>query len=83
MITPRRIVIGGLIKRVSPALVHTYFEYVTTEYPRGTGHVMLLVQLHGADTGQPWVHAGQWQEAEVRGMSRAQFLRTAEPLPAT
>ncbi|AJT68864.1 hypothetical protein T261_7265 [Streptomyces lydicus] len=29
------------------------------------------------------VHAEQWQEAETRGMSRAQFLRTAEPLPAT
>jgi len=32
------IVTGGLIKRVSPAMVHTYFEYVTTEYPRGAGH---------------------------------------------
>ncbi|MCZ4101791.1 hypothetical protein [Streptomyces sp. H39-C1] len=29
------------------------------------------------------VHAGQWQEAEARGMSRAQFLRSAEPLSAT
>ncbi len=29
------------------------------------------------------VHAEQWQEAEVRGMSRAQFLRAAEPLLAT
>jgi hypothetical protein len=29
------------------------------------------------------VHAEQWQEAEARGMSRAQFLRAAEPLPAT
>ncbi|QKZ21083.1 hypothetical protein [Streptomyces chartreusis] len=28
------------------------------------------------------VHAGHWQEAEARGMSRAQFLRTAEPLLA-
>ena len=24
------------------------------EYPRGVGHGMLLVQLHGADAGQPW-----------------------------
>ncbi|ELS50322.1 hypothetical protein [Streptomyces viridochromogenes] len=47
------IVTGGLIKRVSTALGHTYFSYVTTEYPRGTGHGMLLVQLHGADSGQP------------------------------
>ncbi|MFE4801358.1 hypothetical protein ACFRFL_41890 [Streptomyces sp. NPDC056708] len=51
-------VTGGLIKRVSPAMVHTYFEYVTTEYPRGAGHGMLLVQLHGADTGQPWAPVG-------------------------
>ncbi|MEU6047899.1 DUF6262 family protein [Streptomyces griseus] len=41
---------SGLIKRVSPAMVHTYFEYVTTEYPRGAGHGMLLVQLRGGDT---------------------------------
>ncbi|WP_405900310.1 tyrosine-type recombinase/integrase [Streptomyces sp. NBC_00727] len=52
------IVTGGLIKRVSPAMVHTYFEYVTTEYPRGAEHGMLLVQLHGADTGQPWAPVG-------------------------
>jgi len=26
-------VTGGLIKRVSPAMVHTYFDYVTGEYP--------------------------------------------------
>lgn len=38
---------GGLIKRVSPAMIHTYFEYMTTEYPRQAGHGMLLVQLHG------------------------------------
>jgi hypothetical protein len=29
------------------------------------------------------VHAEQWQETEALGMNRAQFLRTAEPLPAT
>jgi hypothetical protein len=29
------------------------------------------------------VHAEQWQETEARGMNRAQFLRTAEPLPTT
>ncbi|HUO36914.1 MAG TPA: tyrosine-type recombinase/integrase [Mycobacterium sp.] len=49
------IVTGGLIKRVSPAMVHTYFGYITTEYPRvSTDHGMLLVQLHGAGAGQPW-----------------------------
>jgi len=48
-------VCGGLIKRVSPAMIHTYFDYITTEYPRGsTDHGMLLVQLHGDDIGQPW-----------------------------
>jgi integrase len=54
----RGTVTGGLIKRVSPVMVHTYFEYVTTEYPRGAGHGMLLVQLHGADAGQPWAPVG-------------------------
>jgi integrase len=48
-------VIGGLIKRVSPAMIHTYFDYMTAEYPRGRAqHGMLLVQLHGASAGQPW-----------------------------
>ena len=48
-------VTGGLIKRVSPAMIHTYFDYITTEYPRGsTDHGMLLIQLHGAGAGQPW-----------------------------
>ncbi|MFJ4858994.1 integrase [Streptomyces sp. NPDC088730] len=31
-------VTGGLIKRVSPAMVHSYFEYITTEYPHGARH---------------------------------------------
>lgn len=34
-------------------MIHTYFDYMTTEYPRGAGHGMLLVQLHGPNTGQP------------------------------
>lgn len=43
---------GGLIKRVSPAMIHTYFDYITTEYPRGTlDHGMLLVQLHATMPG--------------------------------
>jgi hypothetical protein len=29
------------------------------------------------------LHAEQWQKAEARATSRAQFLRAAEPLPAT
>jgi integrase len=52
------VVTGGLIKRVSPAMVHTYFECVTTEYPRTVDHGMLLVQLHGADAGLPWAPVG-------------------------
>lgn len=48
-------VCGGLIKRVSPAMIHSYFDYITTEYPRGgTDHGMLLVQLHGDQVGRPW-----------------------------
>lgn len=49
------VVCGGLIKRVSPAMVHAYFEYLASEYPRpDPGHGMLLVQLSGAGSGQPW-----------------------------
>jgi len=52
-------VTGGLIKRVSPAMVHAYFDYMTSEYPRGqASHGMLLVQQHGAGTGQPWATTG-------------------------
>lgn len=52
-------VTGGLIKRVSPAMVHSYFDYITTEYPRGQAkHGMLLVQLHGQSAGQPWAPVG-------------------------
>jgi integrase len=49
---------GGLVKLVSPAMIHSYFEYMTSEYPRGAGHGMLLVQLHGPDAGQPWAPVG-------------------------
>jgi integrase len=52
-------VTGGLVKRVSPAMVHAYFGYMTTEYPRGrASHGMLLVQLRGRNHGQPWATAG-------------------------
>jgi hypothetical protein len=52
-------VTGGLVKRVSPAMVHAYFDYMTSEYPRDrAGHGMLLVQLHGANAGQPWAPVG-------------------------
>lgn len=50
----RGVVVGGLIRRVSPAIVHTYFEYMTTEYPTELAkHGMLLVQLKGPRRGEP------------------------------
>lgn len=60
------IVHGGLIRRVSPAMIHTYFDYMTTEYPHAAAsvHGMLLVQLVGDRAGQPWAPAG------ARGMFR-------------
>jgi integrase len=60
---------GGLIRRASPAMIHTYFEYMTTQYPRDAGHGMLLVQLHGPARGEPWSTAG------VRRMLRCGGLR--------
>jgi integrase len=39
-------------------MIHTYFDYITTEYPCGsTDHGMLLVQIHCDDAGQPWAPA--------------------------
>lgn len=49
---------GGLIKRVSPAMIHAYFDYLTSEYPRGAEHGMLLVQQHGPGRGLPWAPEG-------------------------
>jgi hypothetical protein len=46
------VVCGGLIRRVSPAMIHAYFEYLTTEYPPDAGHGMLLVQLRGPGAGR-------------------------------
>lgn len=63
------IVHGGLIRRASPAMIHSYFEYMTTEYPPDAGHGMLLVQLHGPRAGEPWATAG------VRGMLRRAGIR--------
>jgi integrase len=69
-LTSHGTVTGGLVKRVSPAMVHAYFEYMTTEYPRSTGHGMLLVQLHGPDAGQPWAPVAA-RRMLARGGSRA------------
>ena len=58
------VVRGGLIRRASPAMIHTYFEYMTSEYPHDAAHGMLLVQLQGARAGQPWAASA------ARGMLR-------------
>lgn len=65
------VVHGGLIRRVSPEMIHTYFAYMTSEYPRSaaTGHGMLLVQLAGEDYGRPLSAAG------ARSMFRRAGLR--------
>ena len=75
------IVCGGLIKRVSPAMVHAYFEYITAEYPRGsTGHGMLLIQLHGAGSraavgdGSCTSNAGSRRQARRPGGSETTRL---------
>ncbi|GAA2217912.1 tyrosine-type recombinase/integrase [Streptomyces nogalater] len=49
---------GGLIKRVSPAMIHSYFDYMTGEYPRAAEHGHLLVQQHGRHRGMPWAPEG-------------------------
>lgn len=54
----RGLVQGGSVRLASPAMTHTYFDYIMTEYPRPAGHVMLLVQLHGPRAGQPWTADG-------------------------
>jgi len=68
---------GGLVRRVSPAMIHTYFAYMSTEYPTNADHGMLLVQLHGPRNGQPW------SAAAARGMlkraSRRANLGTVRP----
>jgi integrase len=65
------VVHGGMIRRVSPEMIHTYFAYMTSEYPRSaaTGHGMLLVQLAGDHHGQPLTAAG------ARSMFRRAGLR--------
>jgi integrase len=52
------VVRGGQIRRASPAMVHTYFKYLTTEYPNTAAHGMLLVQLKGPRKGEPLSTAG-------------------------
>ena len=52
--TERGVLSGGLVKRASPAMIHAYFDYMTSEYPRGQAeHGMLLCQLRGSQLGEP------------------------------
>ncbi|MFG2025616.1 integrase [Streptomyces sp. NPDC048825] len=49
------VVTKGEIYRVSPAMISSYFKYMTTEYAKyATGHGMLLIQLAGPHIGEPW-----------------------------
>ncbi|MFF8911055.1 hypothetical protein [Streptomyces olivaceoviridis] len=49
------VITGGEICRVSPAMISSYFEYMTTEYAKySTGHGMLLIQLSGPNRGEVW-----------------------------
>ncbi len=50
-------------------MIHTYFEYITTQYPAQSVHGMLLISLHGPSRGQPWTTAA------ARGMLRRAAAR--------
>ncbi|WP_225882385.1 site-specific integrase [Streptomyces aureocirculatus] len=67
-------VTGGEIYRVSPAMISTYFAYMTTEYAKhATGHGMLLIQLAGPNIGEPWTADA------ARGMLRRAGRRAELP----
>lgn len=68
------VVTGGEIYRASPAMVHSYFHYMTTEYAQyAAGHGMLLIQLAGPNRGEPWTTDA------ARGMLRRAGGRAALP----
>ncbi|MGW1365040.1 tyrosine-type recombinase/integrase [Streptomyces chartreusis] len=49
------VISGGEIFRASPAMISSYFTYMTTEYARfASGHGMLFIQLAGPRRGEPW-----------------------------
>jgi hypothetical protein len=57
------VVTAGEVYRASPAMVSSYFAYMTTEYAAvAPEYGMLLVQLAGPGRGEPWSADG------VRGM---------------
>jgi integrase len=68
------IITGGEIYRASPAMVSSYFKYMTTEYAKyATGHGMLLIQLAGQQIGEPWTADA------ARGMLRRAGRRAELP----
>ncbi|MCM1975868.1 tyrosine-type recombinase/integrase [Streptomyces sp. G1] len=68
------VITGGEIYRASPAMVSTYFKYVTTEYAmHAAGHGMLLIQLAGPRRGEPWTADA------ARGMLRRAGRRAGLP----
>ncbi|WP_328978406.1 tyrosine-type recombinase/integrase [Streptomyces canus] len=68
------VICGGEIYRVSPAMISSYFKYMTTEYTKhATGHGMLLIQLSGPKIGEPWTADA------ARGMLRRAGQRAELP----
>ncbi|GAA3819069.1 hypothetical protein GCM10022403_060600 [Streptomyces coacervatus] len=68
------VVTKGEIYRVSPAMISSYFKYMTTEYAKyATGHGMLLIQLAGPHIGEPWTADA------ARGMLRRAGRRAELP----
>jgi integrase len=68
------VITGGEIYRVSPAMVSSYFKYMTTEYAKhATGHGILLIQLAGPNAGEPWTADA------ARGMLRRAGRRAGLP----
>ncbi|MYV47571.1 tyrosine-type recombinase/integrase [Streptomyces sp. SID2888] len=68
------VITGGEIYRVSPAMISSYFQYMTTEYAKyATKHGMLLIQLTGPNQGEPWTADA------ARGMLRRAGRRAQLP----
>ncbi|WP_411130136.1 integrase [Streptomyces sp. x-19] len=68
------VVTKGEIYRVSPAMISSYFAYITSEYAQfATGHGMLLIQLAGPRRGEPW------STDAARGMLRRAGRRAELP----
>ncbi|WP_406100730.1 tyrosine-type recombinase/integrase [Streptomyces sp. NBC_01003] len=68
------VITGGEIFRASPAMISSYFAYMTTEYATyAGGHGMLLIQLAGPQHGEPWTTDA------ARGMLRRAGRRAGLP----